>query len=199
MNSDSAPDGPGRGSGRHLTSGGGMFRDEDEFLESLRNQVGEERLQRIEQSLQLAENPRPLNVGERQILTEAIAPLLRDLAATGIGPPDIRPEAHHDGELPGVRAWIREPSGRGGSGIEILTDLPPGEQVARLAEQIQEWAADQLHDAGLPPQWPQCPEHPSPERHALSPEVRDGNAIWVCPESGDLISAIGSLPQPHTS
>jgi hypothetical protein len=195
MNSD-RPKGPAPGPSREGVSGEGvlrdnMFLDEKEFIDSL-GWLDEERRQQVIESMRLARNPRRLNASERQILSETVAPLLRDLAATGMRLPDIRPEAHHVSGMEGVGAWIHEPDGCG-SGIDIATDLPPAERVERLAEQIQNWAADQLHDAGRKPEWPLCPQHPACNR--ASPEVVDGSPVWVCGEGPHVISAIGSLPK----
>jgi hypothetical protein len=95
-----------------------------------------------------------------------------------------------------VCAWIQGP-GRTGEGISVLLDSSPAKQVAQLAEQFQDWAADQLHDAGLPPLWPVCPEHPSPP-HRLEPDVWDRAAVWACRESGHVIADIGALVMPSS-
>ncbi|HTS95101.1 MAG TPA: hypothetical protein VMI33_00610 [Streptosporangiaceae bacterium] len=56
--------------------------------------------------------------------------------------------------------------------------IEPGRwpQVAQLAEQLQNQAADWLHDAGRPPEWPNCLQHPGAP-HRLNPEVRDDGAV----------------------
>lgn len=108
--------------------------------------------------------------------------------------PEIREEAHHQEAEASACAWIQGP-GRTGTGISVRLAISPAAQVAELAEQLQNWAADQLHDAGLPPAWPACPEHPS-QPHELAPEVRDGAAVWICGESGEVIWAIGALDVP---
>jgi hypothetical protein len=93
-----------------------------------------------------------------------------------------------------VCAWIQGPR-RTGDGIWILLDGSPAQQVAELAEQFQNWAADRLHDAGRTPGWPPCPEHSSrPQRR--DPAVRTGAAVRACPESGQVIGAIGALGRP---
>ena len=121
---------------------------------------------------------RRLLLRERAVLRQAVAPLLADLAASGLSVPDVREQAHEEREAPSVCGWIQGPDGTG-EGIWVLLDSPAAEQVVQLAEQFQEWAADQLHDAGRSPEWPTCPHHPSPPRR-LVPEVRDGRAAWVC-------------------
>jgi hypothetical protein len=128
------------------------------------------------------------------VLRQAVAPLLTDLAASGLSLPDIREEAHEERELASACGWIQGPGGTG-QGISVPLDSPAAEQVMWLAEQFQDWAADQLHDAGRPPEWPACPQHPIPPRR-LEPEVRDGRASWVCLESGQVIWPIGELAMP---
>jgi hypothetical protein len=66
------------------------------------------------------------------------------------------------------------------------------EQVARLADQVQEWEVEELAAQGRPATWPQCPEHPS--SHPLTPEVGpDETAVWRCPRSQRVAGRIGQL------
>jgi hypothetical protein len=132
---------------------------------------------------------RPLTDGERAVIRDTAAPLLRDLAVSGLVLPDIRYEAHEDRGSGAVCAWIQGP-GSTGAGIWIWLSSP-AEQVTGLAEQFQNWAADKLHDAGVAPEWPECPVHPESRR--LSPEVRDAVAIWLCWEGGHEVAEIGAL------
>ncbi len=159
--------------------------------------MGEEAFERWQRDRELTRNPRPLTEVERAVLRQAVAPLLADLAASGMALPDIREEAHEEREAPSVCGWIHGPGGTG-EGIWVLVDSPAAEQVAQLAEQFQHWAADQLHDAGRSPEWPACPQHPSPPRR-LDPEVRDGRAAWVCRESGQAIWPVGELAMPGSA
>ena len=107
----------------------------------------------------LAENPRPLADAEREVLRRAVAPLMADLAASGMRLPDIREDAHEERESPSICGWIQGPGGTG-EGISVLLETSPAEQVAQLAEQFQNWAADQLHDARRSPEWPAYPSTP---------------------------------------
>jgi hypothetical protein len=176
-------------------NGGGFFRRDDPgALAAFRETFGAEAFEPWQRSQELLIRPRPLAEWERAVLQKALAPLLADLAASGLSLPDIREEAHEEREAASVCAWIQGPE-RTGAGIWILVDSPPAEQVAQLAEQFQNWAADELHDAGRPPDWPGCPEHPG-ALHRLEPEVRDGAAVWVCLESGQVIWQIGAVVLP---
>jgi len=175
---------------------GALAAAREELMAPLREMAGEEEFARIQRSRELGEHPRPLTDVERSVLRETAAPLLRDLAATGMSLPDIREEAHEDPGTEAVCAWIQEPGGTG-QGICIWLGNPPARQLEQLAEQFQGWAADRLHDAGRSPGWPGCPEHPGhPAPHRLEPDVRDGAAVWVCLENGRVIGKIGTLVMP---
>ena len=181
-------------------NGGGFisYRPDDQaaaaaLRQQMREMLGEEGFARWQRSGELSDNPRPLTETERAVLRRAAAPLLADLAASSMPVPDIREEAHEEREE-SVCGWIQEPDGTG-QGIGVLLDSSPAEQVTQLAEQLQDWAADRLHDAGLPLGWPACPRHPSAP-HRLTPEVRDERAVWACWESSQVIWPIGELAAP---
>jgi hypothetical protein len=144
-------------------NGGGFFgfrSGDPAALAALREELGEKAFECWQRDRELTLNPRPLTEVERAVMRQAVAPLLADLAASGMTLPDIREEAHQEREAPSVCGWIQGPGGTG-EGIWVLTESPAAEQVAQLAEQFQDWAADQLHDAGGPPEWPACPQHPA--------------------------------------
>jgi hypothetical protein len=157
----------------------------------MRETLGEAGFARWQRSMDLGENPRPLDDTERTVLRSAAAPLLTDLAASGMPLPDIREEAHDEPGLPSATGWIQEPDGTG-MAIAVLLDLSPAQQITDVAEQIQYWATDQQQDAGRPLYWPACPQHPDAP-HRLTPEVREDRAVWTCWESRQLIWPIGEL------
>jgi hypothetical protein len=171
-------------------NGGGFFRSNDpESAAAMREMLGDEMYQRMQRSRELLRNPRPLSDADAEVLRAALAPVLRDVAATGLRLPEIRYEAHEDREW-SVCGWIAEPGGFG-EGISVMRDRPHAEQVWQLAEQFQNWAADQLVDAGRTPTWPLCPEHDL--AHGLEPDVRNSSAVWVCLETDRVIASIGAL------
>lgn len=178
-------------------SSGLYQRDDAESLAALRNRLGAETFRRIESFRQLSRHPRPLADAERAVLREAVAPVLRDLAASGMTEPEVRAEAHEDRGTEAVCAWIQGSAGAHGQGIWIWLASSPAERVEALAAQFQLWAADVLHDAGHSPEWPRCPEHPG--SHALSPDASAGSAAWRCPQSDHLICEIGALANVETS
>ncbi len=125
-------------------------------------------------------------------LAEALTPVLRDLASSGSVCPDVR-----DAEwsvFPGqVTAWLRSPDGTG-QGVSAMAGEPLPDRVASVADQVQEWAAEELCAVGRPTNWPACPDHP--RIHPLSAVVRDGRAVWACPRTGPVICTIGQLTAP---
>ena len=193
MSSGSSSDQSGTGSPQESDDSSGSFLhgDDPQDLTFLQDLIGKEAYEHSQRSAELSRHPRLLTDAERAVLRETVAPLLRDLTATSMTLPDIREEAHEDRGTAAVCAWIQGSDGIGGEGIWIWLDRPIAERVAALAEQLQQWAADRLYDAGQPPGWPQCPDHP--RSHELSPEVRASSAVWICSESGRVISNIGTL------
>jgi hypothetical protein len=159
----------------------------------MRETLGPEGFARWERSMEADQDPRPLTNAEREVLRRATAPLLADLSASGLPVPDIREEAHEEREE-AVCGWLQGPDGLG-QGIWVLLGASPAEQVAWLAEQFQDWAADWPHDAGRPLHWPACPRHPDPP-HRLAPQVRDDRAVWTCAENGQVIWPVGELVTP---
>jgi hypothetical protein len=128
------------------------------------------------------------------VLAAALAPLLRDLEAGRVPEPRIaEPAPLFDSGEPGLLLYAPDGSGQG---IRLLADAPRAEQLAHLADQVQEWAVEALWAAGKSAVWPQCPEHP--DSHPLQPQVVDeytsaAHAVWCCPKSGHVIASIGEL------
>lgn len=123
-------------------------------------------------------------------LSEALALVLRDLATTRSVLPEVKDVQWSSG--PGqVTAML---FGRDGSGhgVSVLEGDEFPEQAASVADQVQEWAVEELAALGRPATWPECPEHPN--GHLLAPVVRDRRAVWVCPSSGVLLGEVGRLP-----
>jgi hypothetical protein len=169
-------------------SSGFFRRDDPEAMALLRQRLGDEGFERWQRDLELSEHPRPLTDVERAVLREAVAPVLRDLAATSTSTPVIREEAHEEGDEM-VCAWLEGADGTG-QGIRVALSCSPVEQLADLADQVQEWVIEELHAAGESAVWPPCPRHPN---HPLQPEVRDEMAVWICPRTSQAIGAIGTL------
>jgi hypothetical protein len=149
----------------------------------------------MQRSVALGRSPRPLTEEEAAILWDAVAPLLRDMSATGQARPDIRADAHEDFGNDAVCAWIQETDGSG-QGIRVWLNSPPGEQLCSLAEGLQDWAGDIQQDPQRRP-WPDCPDHPG--AHPLGPETHEGVAVWYCPLRLQVVAEIGALGSPRRS
>jgi hypothetical protein len=125
-------------------------------------------------------------------LAQALAPVLRDLAACGSVVPEVRDDQWSDVDGQ-VTAMLHSPGGSA-QGVSAMTTEPPAQRIASVADQVQEWAVEELCSVGRPATWPECPEHP--DSHPLSAVVRDGGPGWACPRTGRVVSEIGQLPAP---
>jgi hypothetical protein len=65
------------------------------------------------------------------------------------------------------------------------------DELAQVADQVQEWAVEELWNQGRSATWPECPFHPS--SHPLEPVVEEGTGIWRCPKTSEGIAAIVKL------
>jgi hypothetical protein len=122
-------------------------------------------------------------------LAEALTPVLRDLEYSGSVIPEVR-EDQWGGIEGQATAALRSADGCG-LGVSVMTGESRPQRIASVADQVQEWAVEELCSVGRPTNWPQCPHHQS--SHPLSAVVRDGRAVWACPATGRLVSEIGQL------
>jgi hypothetical protein len=173
---------------------GGFFGSDDETLAAIERESGAETAEAIWRSWQLMRQPRELTEPEQTELRANTEPVLRDMRASGAIVPDIREQALDVLGPDAVCAWIQHPRNTGSMGIRVRLDLPPAERLADLAEQLQEWEVEELAATGRPATWPECPSHPN--SHPLSPESHDGEAVWSCPVSGQVMARIGALRAP---
>jgi hypothetical protein len=136
-------------------------------------------------------DPWPLSARQAAILWKAVAPLLRDMEATGHVRPDIQAEAHARPGVGVVCAWIQDAGGTGRQ-ITVLSAGQRGDQLSDLAEQLQDWATGTQADPRQP-RWPDCPVHPG---HRLEPEAIGETAVWYCPQTNRVIAEVGALDSP---
>jgi hypothetical protein len=89
--------------------------------------------------------------------------------------------------------WVmlRNQDGQG-QGVQLRGEGEPDE-LARLADQVQEWAVEELWNRGRSTSWPECPFHPN--SHPLKPAVVAGAAWWRCPKNAERVAVIGALSQ----
>jgi hypothetical protein len=156
------------------------------FHERMRARIGDEAFEQHMRTKELMKHPRELTHYQKTRLRDALAPVMRDLEVSGQAPPLIREESREDLDDDAICAWIEGPDGTG-QGIRMWLNGSADYQLYSLAEQVQEWTADQGTT------WPPCPIHPD-AGHRLEPEIRDDEAVWLCPRDGETVAAVGSLP-----
>jgi hypothetical protein len=125
-------------------------------------------------------------------LSEALALVVRDLATSRAVLPEVRDVRWSDD--PGRDTAMLHSRDGSGQGVSVMASDTFPEQVASVADQVQEWAVEELCARGRPATWPECPDHP--DAHPLTPLVRKRLAVWVCPKTGRLVSDIGGLSLP---
>jgi hypothetical protein len=122
-------------------------------------------------------------------LDSAIAVVVQDLRSSG--GPDLNIVDSDWSAVEGqITVMIRNPSGTG-MGLYIMRDWTFTQQVAAIAEQIQEWAVEELWSVGESATWPQCPRHP--DSHPLQAAVENDTAVWKCPVLDVRIAEVGRL------
>jgi hypothetical protein len=179
---------PRRGAG---SQGGGFFQRQEDMPAAIANEVGGEAAEAARRSMELRRNPRPLTDAASSQLHGNLAPVLNDIRATGAIVPEIREEEHKDLGQDMVSAWLRGPDGVTGMALRVNMALSTAGRLVDIADQFQEWEVEELAAAGRSATWPECPEHP--KSHPLSPQVRDGAAVWSCPRNGDVEYPIGGI------
>lgn len=123
-----------------------------------------------------------------EVFEQALAPVLRDLGDAGVAPARIE-EQNWTGleDLPSAMVWSTDGSG---VGVSVDRQAKSAERAAAAADQIQEWAIEELWGKA-PTNWPRCPQHP--DSHPMKAAVRHQTAVWVCPVDEQPVALIGSL------
>jgi hypothetical protein len=122
-----------------------------------------------------------------EVLRQAMEPVLRDLAGTGVAPRIEDDDWTGDPNHPSVMLWSPDGSG---TGVSVARFDPLVERVASVTDQVQEWAIEELWGKAST-NWPPCPQHPN--GHPMKATTRDGAAVWVCPADEALMARIGQL------
>lgn len=123
-----------------------------------------------------------------EVLTDAMAPVLRDLESAGIEAPQIKAGSWGD-EPDIVSAMLLSPDG-GWTGVSISRLLPAVERVASIADQVQGWVIEEQWTGGST-NWPPCPRHP--RNHPMTVSIRGAVATWTCPKDNVAVSPVGEL------
>lgn len=121
-------------------------------------------------------------------LDAALALVMRDLEACLA--PIARIEESDWQTLPGAESAMLWDVDGSATGVWVDTTLPPAEQAAIVADQVQEWAVESVR-RGTSSNWPPCPDHPA--NHPLTATVVDAAATWCCPASGRPIAPVGAV------
>jgi hypothetical protein len=122
-------------------------------------------------------------------IDELLDVVMSDLRVAGLDGWRIQPSDWQDWE-PSESALLRAPDGSA-MGVWIDLSADAAQQLAELADQVQEWAVEELGAQRRPTNWPQCPAHP--DNHPMQARVRKGNAVWACPSRGGAVILIGQL------
>jgi hypothetical protein len=124
-------------------------------------------------------------------LSEALAPVLRDLENSGTLLPDILTEQERafDGRVSAMFYG----TGGSGMGVSAMAGEPLPEN--RLGRGSGPGMGDRgaLGHADRPATWPECPEHLG--SHPLAARLHADRAVWTCPRTGQLICGVGQLPR----
>jgi len=83
--------------------------EEAAHFAALRERVGDEMVDHLKRAREMMRHPRSLTDSEREVIRNAVAPVLRDLEVSGAIVPEVRYEAHVDAGRDGregVHAWI---------------------------------------------------------------------------------------------
>jgi hypothetical protein len=124
-------------------------------------------------------------------LTAALAPALRDVAATTAVVLTVT-EADEDTSGDGRSAWLGSPNAAD-TGVWFVHGMSPAEAIAEVAGIVQEVVIKELWRTGLPVSWPPCEGHP--DSHPREPSVVADQAVWRCPKSSVGAVAIGGLEE----
>src|SRR5437667_5067956 len=133
-----------------------------------------------------------LDHDEHPWVQRILPPILHDLAATCAVPFEIGDvKVERRAMAMEVSFAVCAPLGSETQVTFLGTGKPP-QDIADLADKVQDVATDALWFEGLSKVWPECLEHP--ESHALRPTVAAERPVWRCPLTREVIAEIGSLP-----
>jgi hypothetical protein len=93
---------------------------------------------------------------------------------------------------PGVECWIGTADGRA-YGPVVRWDSDEEDAAVFLADEWSEQVCEVLAHGNpeFARRWPPCPRHG--HAHALDPELRSDQAVWVCRDDRTVVAIIGEL------
>jgi hypothetical protein len=119
------------------------------------------------------------------VIQDALAPVLRDVAATT--DVDLQIEVGGWSTELGPSALIQ--AGRGATGVYVRLADSESERVIAATEAVQEVVIEELWARAS--NWPMCPAHRS--SHPMDARSVSEQAWWVCPADGALVALVGTL------
>lgn len=132
-------------------------------------------------------------VGHTALVNRLIDALLdlivKDLVAGDVPVPRVEPTTWQDWD-PSESVMLFAADGSG-MGVWLNLGLPQAQGLAHIADQVQDWAVEELARLGRPANWPVCSAHPV--NHALQATVEGGQAVWACPTGSAAALPIGGL------
>jgi hypothetical protein len=127
-------------------------------------------------------------------LGRAMALVLHDLEETGAPIPQVEDSDWQS--YPGAESAFLRSADSSGMGVWVDSRVSDAQQIAMVADQVQEWAVEELAGREAT-NWPVCPDHP--HNHPLAADATAEVATWMCPTSGRQVSEIGRLARPSNS
>jgi hypothetical protein len=117
----------------------------------------------------------------------ALELVLQDLRSEGAPVPRVE-DKRWQGWAPSQSVMLWAADGTG-AGVWLDLSLPEPDRMVHLADQVQDWAVEELARLRRPTNWPQCDAHPA--THPRAPVVAGGQAVWACPLGEGTPRAIG--------
>lgn len=124
-----------------------------------------------------------------EILREALEPVLRDVASSGLLVPRFEDKDWNEQpEHPCAMLWNPDGTGRG---VSVSREETVEDRIAQAADQVQEAVIEAQLWGRAPTNWPRCPYHPV--SHPMLATAEGGLAVWVCPVDRRTVEEVGRL------
>lgn len=130
-----------------------------------------------------------------EAMEHVLSPVMHDLRLAGVEWPPRFAESWLASDPDWLSVSLISPDGTD-KAISVRRDWPTALMVAEAADQVQEWAIDELFPRA-PTNWPRCPRHP--QTHPLKASVVGAIAVWICPLDLIPVTRIGEMTQPQSA
>ncbi|WP_458108564.1 hypothetical protein M1D51_03620 [Arthrobacter sp. R3-55] len=122
-------------------------------------------------------------------IVEIINRVLQDVNSSGLTEPRVE-AVDWDEDPQAISAMIYSTRDSTGQGVSVRAHIPGADQLASVADQIQEWVIEENGPTNS--NWPQCPWHPN--NHPLAAQAVGDHGVWACPVLLTPVAVIGELP-----